>query len=76
MSTDSLHIFDDRDEILARMEKEFHHLALNMRLREVKSSPEDSLTLVTDSFKFVAAYGGMIRQLIDEEIERRKHIDA
>lgn len=66
----------DRDEILSKMETEFRNVVLKMRLREFESTPRDALELVTESFLFVASYGGMIRQLIDEEIERRKQSKA
>lgn len=76
MSAEQLDIFKDRDEILSKMETEFRNVVLNMRLREIESTPQDALELVTESFRFVASYGGMIRQLIDEEIERRKQSEA
>lgn len=75
MSAEQLDIFKDRDEILSKMETEFRNVVLNMRLREIEST-QNALELVTDSFLFVASYGGMIRQLIDEEIERRKQSEA
>lgn len=75
MSAEQLDIFKDRDEILSKMETEFRNVVLNMRLREIEST-QDALELVTDSFLFVASYGGMIRQLIDEEIARRKQSEA
>lgn len=63
----------DRDECLSNMKAEFVRLNILMKVAAANEKPSPTLSseLVEQSYRFMVNYGGMVRALMEEEIDRR-----